>query len=367
MPVPAPLHHVARVLSWPAPPEAYLRLVRPLAPSSNGSYPAHVVAIAPEGPRAVTLVLAPGTGFPDHLPGQWVGIGVDIDGVRHQRCYSLTSVPGEPLTVTVQRVRGGLVSNHLADRLRCGDVVHLTAPAGDFVLGSGPSRPALFITGGSGITPVVAMLRWLDRRGAVTDAVLLHHAVDRAGALHADELDALASRHPGLRVVLTLTGAGPPPPELALDADRLGRLCPDWRTRDAWACGPPPLLDAAITTWEDETRAGPLHVEGFVTRTAPTPATDSPVGSARFLTSTGTVEAVAPDDRPLLAVAEDAGLLPRHGCRAGVCGSCSSSLAAGTVRDLRDGRLTSGAGATVRICVHAAHGDVDIELRGDHR
>jgi len=348
------------VLTWPAPPQAYTRLVDPLA--SGDGFRARVEDVVRETPRAVTLVLRPGDGWPPHRPGQWVALGVEIDGVRHTRCYSLTSVPGRPdgcITVTVQAVPDGIVSNHVGTRLAVGDLVHLAAPDGSFVLPAVRPVPLLFITGGSGITPVMGMLRSLAAARAVGDAVLVHHAPADSDVIFAADLQDLARRFPRFGLDVTLTGPGAPPPDAALTAARLDRLCPDWRRREAWVCGPAPLLDAAETLWAGPDCTGTLHVERFsAARSAPAPSGSG--GHVTFGTSRCTVD--SDGSETLLDLAESAGLTPTSGCRMGVCRRCVTPLRSGTVRDLRDGRTEPEPGTHVQICVSAAQGDVELDL-----
>lgn len=358
---------LATVLTWPAPAGTYRRLVDPL--SRGVGVRARIEAVIPETPRAATVVLRPGAGWRPHRPGQWTSIGVDVDGVRHHRCYSITSLPADVgtierarsrLTVTVQAVPGGTVSNHLVRDARPGDVVHLDGPYGDFGFDpDAPARPALFVTGGSGITPVLGMLRALDA-GLVADrdVVVLHHAPSAADALFTDEIGALALHRRRVRSHLTETGSAAPPAGLELTPARLDDICPDWRVREAWACGPRPLLDAMSAAWADGGVDHALHVERFAPTVAP-PAT-AVDGSVAFTVSG--VEVTSDGDTTILDLAETAGLTPSSGCRMGVCHRCVVPLRSGTVRDLRDGRTRTEPGTHVQICVNAPVGDVEIAI-----
>jgi len=348
---------VASVLSSPLPIDAYVQMLDPLW--STTGIRARVEAVIPETSRAATIVLRPGRPLAFEA-GQWIGVGVDIDGVRHRRTYSLTSVPGgRTVTITAQAIPDGLVSNHLVHDLRPGDIVHLEPPAGEFTLPAAIDRPLLFVTGGSGITPVMGMLRTLAAGCGILDAVVLHHAPSADEAIFASELAALAERHPGLRVVHTFTGAGAPPPEAELTVARLDAQCPDWRARHAWSCGPAPLLAAAESAWSTTDQPELLRIERFRPLLF---APDDPGigGSVRFTASAA--DTVADGHTPLLVVAESAGLLPKHGCRMGICHSCIVPLVSGCVRDLRDGRVQRDPGDLVQICVSAAAGDVELEL-----
>src|SRR5665213_2652905 len=118
-------------LSSPLPVDAFVRLVDPLWSSTVCR--ARVTRIMRETPDAASIVLRPGRGWEPHQAGQWIAVGVDIDGVRHRRPYSLTSVPERAngcVTITVQAVPDGVVSNFLVHQLQVGDIVHLDPPNG---------------------------------------------------------------------------------------------------------------------------------------------------------------------------------------------------------------------------------------------
>ena len=358
--IPSRIPRLPAVLTWPAPAGAYSRLVDPLAPGTD--FRARVESVITETPRAATLVLRPGPGWPSHQPGQWVPVGVDVDGIRHTRCYSLTSVPGEPdgtISITVQAVPDGVVSNHLVRHAAPGDVVHLDAPQGDFVLPTVRLAPLLFITGGSGITPVMGMLRALTATRSMGDVALIHHAPTQAEVIFADELEGISRRCTRFRHHVAITGPGIPPPAARLTTARLDQLVPDWRSRETWVCGPTAILDAAEDLWSADDVTGTLHVERFAPARA-LAAADRRAGTVTFA-ATGR-DAASDGGTTLLDLAESAGLAPRSGCRMGVCRRCVTPLRSGTVRDLRDGRTESEPGTHVQICVSAACGDVELDL-----
>jgi len=310
-------------------------------------------------------------------------VGVEIDGVRHNRCYSITSLPATParlvgprtgpahqLSITVQAVPDGIVSNHLVRDARPGDIVHLDGPDGEFTLPDSTSssgtlalRPMLMITGGSGITPVIGMLRALDAGldgAGIHDVTLVHHAPSESEALFTHDLSVLRGRHPGLRVHLVVTGAGAPPPELEINARRLDEICADWRERETWVCGPRPLVDAVSALWDDPDSGTvtDLHVERFTPTLAP--EHDAVGGTLTFARSG--CDTASDGATTVLDLAESAGLNPVSGCRMGICRRCITPLTSGAVRDLRDGGIESEPGTHVRICVSAPVGDAVLDL-----
>jgi stearoyl-CoA 9-desaturase NADPH oxidoreductase len=362
---------VVERLTTPLLPADYLTLVNPLwcGRASRG----RLEAIHPETADAATLVIRPGPGWAGHRAGQWVGVGVDIDGVRHRRTYSLSCPPGRPdgcITITVKAAPDGLVSRHLVRQAMPGAILDLTGPDGDFVLPAPPPPRLLFLTAGSGITPVRAMLHSLvadvadvaakgalepgaarkaERRGP-PDVVVVHSAPGPEDVIFGEELRALAARFSKLRLYERHTRT-----EGRLRLSDLPELCPDWADRTAWVCGPAGMLEEAEEHWaglEDR-----LHVERF--RPA-VPKAGGEGGRVRF-TRSGR-ETDAPAGMPLLVAGEEAGVLMPSGCRMGICHSCVGRLVAGRVRDLRTGQVHGDAGDLVQTCVSAAAGPVQLEL-----
>ncbi|MFD0538302.1 ferredoxin reductase [Actinomadura luteofluorescens] len=175
----------ARLLTTPLLPEDYLGLVDPLW--STAEPRGRVEAVRHEAPSAATLVIRPGQAWNGHRPGQWVRIGVDVDGVLHWRTFSLSSPPRRDgrITITIKAARDGFVSAHLVNEIRPGTVVRLSPPEGGFTLPSPVPRKLLFVTAGSGITPVMAMLRHLD---GASDAVLVHSDRTAGDVIFGEEL-----------------------------------------------------------------------------------------------------------------------------------------------------------------------------------
>lgn len=355
---------LAEQLATPFDTDTYLSLLNPLW---GNRLRAEIVSIEPQTATAASIRLRPGRAWNGHRPGQFVTVGVDIDGVRHHRCYSLTSTPDDPLLeITVQATVDGFVSAHLVGRARPGDVVQLSQADGDFLLPETGGDPLLMVTGGSGITPAMAMLRALAERATGSDAsqgghdvVVVHHSVSAERTLFAEELRRLDHEHDWLEVELVHRRADG---THRLGASRLDELCPDWRDRRAYVSGPESMLDFATRHWTEAGRVELLHLERFAAPTATGPANSAGDGStrtARF--ARAEVEACADGDTALLDVAESAGLAPPFGCRMGICHTCTTRLDHGCVRDLRDGRLRH-AGDHVQLCVSAAADDVVVDL-----
>lgn len=348
------LADVAGLVATPLVPSHYIALVRPLAATHTRK--ARVEAVHDETADTRTLILRPGRGWHPHLPGQHVRIGVAIDGRIATRTYSISSPPGRRdgcIAITVKAQ--GRVSNALVRDVIPGTYISIGLPEGDFVLPDPVPHALAFITAGSGITPLMSMLRALASRGPLPDIVHVHFAKHARDVIFGDELRALAAAHASYRLVIVHTHDDP----RRLSRERLDELVPDWRARQAWACGPQPLLDTLTACFSAAGHTDGLHVERFTAALAPAPA-DAVGGRVRFTTTNTEVRS---DGRsPLLRVAEDAGVNAPHGCRMGICHTCDTTLVAGCVRDLRTGERIDQPGTRVQVCVCAAAGDVDLAL-----
>jgi stearoyl-CoA 9-desaturase NADPH oxidoreductase len=352
---------VAGLIATPLRPSHYLELVNPLW--TTHTLQARVEKVWDETRDSRTLTLRPGRNWRAHRAGQHVRLGVPIDGKQYTRTYSISSSPDRPdgcITLTVKAITGGTMSHFLVRTLTQGTYLPLGLPQGDFVLPDAtPVRP-LFITAGSGITPVMSMLRTYVLRRNLPDVVHIHYAPHAYDVIFGNELRQIEAENPEyhLRPVHTRELGEATSDHRHFCAEQLEELCPDWRTRDVWACGPQGLLDAVERHFTENGRGHALHTERFRAALAKLPV-DAAGGRVRF--SLSPRDADANGSTNLLRVAEDAGLNPPHGCRMGICHSCNAKVVSGCVRDLRTSELIE-AGATVQICVCAAAGDVEIAL-----
>ncbi|MFF5173365.1 ferredoxin reductase [Micromonospora sp. NPDC000089] len=346
------LLRLAETVTTPLLPADYLDLVAPLR--SGAALRGRIVAVDPETRDAASLTIQPGRDWRGHRPGQYVRLGVDVDGVRQWRAYSITSAPGRPdgrFTVTVKAIPDGKVSNHLVRRVRPGTVVQLDQAQGDFVQPDPAPERVLFLTAGSGVTPVMGMLR----AGAHTrsDVVVVHSAPTPADVVFGAELRSLAERG-AIRLIERHTAeAG------LLGPHELAGLVPDHLDRHTWACGPIGLLDAAERHWATAGAADRLHTERF----RPTVISPGEGGTVTFARTGLTVR--VDGATPILDAGEAAGALMPSGCRMGICYGCVLPLREGAVRDLRSGEITTavpGDGVLIQTCVSAAAGTCDIDL-----
>ncbi len=347
------LRTVAARVTFPLLPDDYLQLANPLW--SARELRGRVVQVRRETVDSATLVIKPGWGFSfDYEPGQYIGIGVLVEGRWRWRSYSLTSSPvaaKKTITITVKAMPEGFLSTHLVSGVAPGTIVRLAAPQGNFVMPDPAPPKVLFLTGGSGVTPVMSMLRTLVRRDQITDIVHLHSAPTESDVLFATELERLAAAHAGYTLRLRATRT-----QGRLDLSRLADEVPDWQERQTWACGPEGMLDAATRAWGAAGVAERLHLERFAVSKAQVHGQGGTVEFARSGKSV-TVDAAT----PLMDAGEQAGVQMPFGCRMGICQSCVVGLLDGHVRDLRSG-VEHEPGSRVQTCISAASGDCVLDV-----
>ncbi len=361
------LRRAVRVIDSFATPHGVDRYLEQILPTwSSSEVRGRVTAVDRSATGSTILTIEPNGNWTGFRAGQYTQLSVEIDGVRHTRCYSMASAADDTRSfqLGIKAHPEGLVSRHLLANVHEGMVVGLTPAAGDFHLPD--TRPArtLLVSGGSGITPVMAMLRTLCAEGHTGPVTFLHYATTPDAMLFRDEVAALEAAHDNVTVV-TAFDQEPQSGQLTgfLDEVHLDAADPAWRDADVFVCGPAPLMDSVRRHYESAGAAERFNQEAFTLPMFVGEA-DSVSGSVRFGTSDVVVES---DGRPILEQAEAAGLTPASGCRMGICHTCTRSLTCGTVRDAVTGELTAGsasseAGVEIRVCVSVPVGDVEIDL-----
>ena len=384
---------LVRSFTSPLLPDDYLELVNPLW--STCELRGRIERIEREQGDAVTVLIKPGWEWPGHRPGQYLRLGIEVDGVHHWRAYSLTSDPGRPdgcISITPKLVRSGKVSPFLYERVRPGAIVRLGGVEGTFTLPDPLPRRLLFISAGSGITPIMSMLRSLagqtgdgERRSrdgergirdeerrtrdgegrtrdgergdgnGLRDVVHVHSARTPDSIIFGRELRALHARHAGYRLHEWISGE-----RGRLSAERLDELCPDWAERETYLCGPAGLLDAMSERWAEHGDPKRLHVEHFQPYAQVGEGERGTGGAIRLCRSE--VDAVSDGEQPILVAGEQAGAQMPYGCRMGICHSCVGRLRSGQVRDLRTGRVHGQPGELLQTCINAPEGPVEIDL-----
>ena len=275
------------------------------------------------------------------LPGQFMTL--ELPAIGQQRCYTIASPPTRPYRIEITAKRGGPGSAWLHDTLRPGQELQVTGPSGDFSFGAEPRGRFLFLAAGSGITPLMSMARTAHDLGAEADIVLVQSARTVADLLFAGELATMAAR-PGFRALSIVEhdrpGARHDGFRGRLSPAVLEAACPDLLDRDVFCCGPAPYMAAVrallagagydMRRYREESfsfAAGEPEPEPEV-RAALAPVPDGQF-TVTFSRLGQTIACAA--GTPVLTAARAAGLKLPFACNKGVCGTCKSRMASGSV------------------------------------
>jgi len=338
----ASVRGILRRFTTPLLPDDYTMLVNPLW--SRRELRGKIVSVERFPDDTIHLTIRPGWGVPvDFQAGQYIGIGLRVDGRFTWRSYSLTNAPDTSdglFSITIRAVEKGKLSNHLIGTAKPGINVRLAAPAGDFYLTDPLPEKILFVTAGSGVTPVIAMLRSLEEKRQSTDITVVH------SVRNADDVifgDVLADYDAHIQVTSEQGRVSPAV---------LEELVPDYADRVVYACGPATMLDE-LETWAKD-KDMEIRVERFTLDRA----SDAKGGTITF--ARANVETTADGATTILEAGEQAGVQMPFGCRMGICQTCVRELVDGHVHDLRTGD-TKEPGSRIRTCVGVAAGDVTID------
>ena len=331
--------------------------------ASHGRIQARVVDKRRESARAVTLELQPNRHFAGFEPGQHVNVTVEIDGRRVTRSYSLTGIPRDDgrLSLTVQKIDGGLVSGHLYTDCRVGDRIELGAAFGDMTLADPLPPKLLLLAAGSGVTPLMSLVRALEKDGMPVPTTLVYWARHREDLCFVRELKALAAREPRFTLRFALTG------DAVTGVDELrGRpskalleaVAPDLAERAVYACGPAGFVAEVESI--AKARARSFQSEAF-TPPVLAAATETRAEVNVMLTRSNRVLRV-PSGQPLLAALEAQGIKPPSGCRMGICNTCACGKRDGISRNLKNGGDNAEPESNLRICISSAQSDLSLDL-----
>jgi ferredoxin-NADP reductase len=338
--------------------DRYLELVHPML--TVRELRAVVTEVRRTTPDSVTLTLRPTRQWRGFQAGQFVQIAVDIDGVRRTRCYSPSCSQHRAdgrIELTVKAHPGGLVSQWLNANAQPGLVLGLSQADGSFQLPAERPDKLLLISGGSGITPVLSMLRTLVDEGHQGEVVFLHYSFTEADVAQLAELRRLALEYPNVKLVLAYTRqtAGGDLHGL-FEETHLAEVAPWYAEAQTYLCGPPGLMATIGEHYAAKGIEDTLHVEEFTL-----PAFDAADGDATGEIRFGDT-VVENSGATLLEQAEAAGLTPEFGCRMGICFTCTKVKTSGCTRNVRTGELHSDPDTEVQLCISAPVGDVAIDI-----
>lgn len=342
-------------LTYPHRPDRFIELFDPVAVSDETV--GTISAIEHPTERSVRVQIRPNSRWQGALAGQYVPLSVEINGRRQRRMFSPAQSQHAPgaLEFTMAVNPDGRLTRHLKTDASVGDRVVLGDAGGSFHLPGERPAQLVLISAGSGITPVLAMLRTLVDEQYTGQLDFIHYCRGPADALYAETLHRLRGALPGLRIHVIHTRAGGGHFHRA----QLQQMVPGYAAAHTFVCGPAPLLEATRALFDDEGIAERLHQEAFGPALPTTGAADDTGGAVYFQRSERQLES---DGTTLLEQAEKAGLTPEHGCRMGVCFACSCKKTSGRVRDLRTGEISDADEQEIQVCVSQPVGPVTLDL-----
>ncbi len=299
-----------------------------------------------------------------HTAGQYLNITLPIDGKRVKRSYTISSPPTRSgyLEITVKRAADGYASHYLHDKVKEGDRLHISAPAGKFVFAGHESDRVVLIGGGVGITPMMSVIRSLTDRAWTGDIHLIYSVRTKTDVIFGDELAQLAAKHPNLKLHITYSSESG-----HLTREIIEAAVPDLRRGPILVCGPGPMMTAmrALLVGMGIPDADVLE-EAFVSpgssgTDAPTEAVTDGIKQVQFARAKKSVE--LPGGLTVLEAAEDCGVTIPYECRSGICGQCKTKLVSGRVVMESQDALTAAdkAKGLILACQAQPVGDVVVD------
>jgi ferredoxin-NADP reductase len=297
---------------------------------------------------------APSGAWFDYQPGQFITLDLPVPGGNVQRTYTISSSPSRPLSIsiTVKAQAGSIGTRWMLDHLKPGMKIKAYGPAGIFSFHRHPAKKYLFISAGSGITPMMSMTTWAWDSGEMPDITFVHAARHPSDIIFRERLENFANRVPGLKLRFTVeepdsfrTWHGY---QGRLSQIMLGLMAPDYLEREVFCCGPEPFMQAVremlaslgfdMAHYHQESFGAPVHDEGE--SPALNDITPEAGAAAEIAFTTSGITATCDETDTVLAVAKRSGLNIPSGCTFGLCGTCKVKKTAGEVHMVHNGGIS---------------------------
>nr|WP_111300136.1 hybrid-cluster NAD(P)-dependent oxidoreductase [Paracoccus saliphilus] len=341
--------------------------------------PLECVMVVPETRDTATFIFrAPSGAWFDYQPGQFLTLDLPVPGGNVQRTYTISSSPSRPLSisVTVKAQASSIGTRWMLDHLRPGMRIKAFGPGGIFSFHRHVAKKYLFISAGSGITPMMSMTTWAWDQAQDTDLVFVHAARSPSDIIFRERLEQFAARVPGVQLRFTIEEPEPFKTwhgyQGRLNSLMLGLMAPDYLEREVFCCGPEPFMQAVrdmlgslgydMNHYHQESFGAPVASE------ADAPVIDdvSPEegASAEVTFSNSGVTASCAETDTILAVAKRSGLNIPSGCTFGLCGTCRILKTSGDVHMVHNGGISDediAEGYILACCSHPM-GKVTVEV-----
>lgn len=322
--------------------------------------PLECTMVVPETADCATIAFrAPSGAWFDYQPGQFVTLDLPVDpgnvpGGNVQRTYTISSSPSRPLSIsiTAKAQKDSIGTRWMLDHLKPGMRLKAYGPSGIFSFHRHPARKYLFISAGSGITPMMSMTTWAWDSGEVPDIVFVHAARRPSDIIFRERLEQFANRVPGLQLRFTVEEPDPfrawPGYTGRLSQIMLGLMAPDYLDREVFCCGPEPFMQAVremlaslgydMARYHQESFGAPVRSEAeapVIEDVTPDEGAKAEIAFAR-----SGVSAPCAETDTVLAVAKRAGLNIPSGCTFGLCGTCKIRKLSGEVHMVHNGGIS---------------------------
>lgn len=304
--------------------------------------------------------------FSGFKPGQFVSLGFELNGKTEFRAYSIASMPGDNhLKLTIKRVDGGLVSNHIINNFTINDTVEVLAPTGPFnSVDCAPKKKVALLSAGCGITPVMSMATTWLRDNTEVDITFIHMAKSADKTIYFDQLESMAAAHANFTLKLLLKdNTGTRHPQGRLNQEWLAELCPDLADRTVYLCGPTAFMqDMETNALALGVAVDQFHQESFTPIEAHNENESS--GVVQFEVPAFGVATEVAKGATLADVLEENGVPIIIACRSGMCGSCKCKVTKGEVSRTSTETLTEEdiANGYTLACSSQIQSDVEVSL-----
>jgi ferredoxin-NADP reductase len=335
--------------------------------------------VVPETADTATFTFrAPSGAWFDYQPGQFVTLDLPVPGGNVQRTYTISSSPSRPLSigVTVKAQKDSIGTRWMLDHLKPGMRLKAYGPSGIFSFRRHPARKYLFISAGSGITPMMSMTTWAWDSGEMPDIAFVHAARCPSDIIFSERLENFANRVPGLKLRFTVEEPDPFRTwhgyQGRLNQIMLGLMAPDYLEREVFCCGPEPFMQAVremlvslgfdMAHYHQESFGAPVRSEAEAMEISDVAPEEGAAAEIAFTLAGKTVPCEQTDT--VLAVAKRSGLNIPSGCTFGLCGTCKVKKLEGEVHMVHNGGISDddiAEGYILACCAHPI-GKVTVEV-----
>lgn len=283
-------------------------------------------------------------------PGQFVTFKAEVEGELVYRSYTISSSPSRPysIVVTIKRIEGGVFSNYIAESLSVGETISASGPDGVFNIVDIKADKYLFLSAGSGITPMYSMSRWLTDTKVGADITFLHCAKSPQDLIFRNELDTLNFNNPEFKLKYILESGSESMPASfdgetgRINADSLKKLADDYQERTIFVCGPEPFMLGVKALLESlNFDMNNYHQESFGNAPQVDNKPLATPSTAKFMLRIGDNKREMEPNQTLLDGIEAEGLPIIAACRAGVCGACKCKVIEGETESTSEMTLTA--------------------------